>query len=211
MSTEPPTPASSKEVAPPLSGYALWLIPSKPATPEYQSLISHLASLERASPTFVPHITLLHPISTSIPVDEIKATLRSAIEKAKSSSSTTAQSPSSNPSPDSKSLFHGPLRLKPAQSGSKYYQSVLAPVHPTPPLLALRKQVQEAFGLNELPDYFPHLSLLYGELTQERRDELAKVANDRGFKDEVEVEDVVIVDSEGVPEGWKMVGRESLV
>ncbi|WWD16852.1 hypothetical protein CI109_101284 [Kwoniella shandongensis] len=178
-----------------LSGYALWIVPSESQTPSYQSLISHLASLEPSSPSFNPHITLLHPIPLSTPLDEIHSTLRQAIDRASTKSG---------------SMTDKPLTLGKAQSGEKYYQSVLAPVEPTPSLLALREEVQSAFRLTGLKEYFPHLSLLYGDLTKERRDELALIANEKGFEKEVEVKEVVIVRSVGSAEEWKTVGREKL-
>ncbi|WVQ94561.1 hypothetical protein IAU59_001641 [Kwoniella sp. CBS 9459] len=187
---------SSSSGAPPLNAYALWLVPSlEEQSDRLQSLINELASLESASPTFDPHITLLHPIDISIPLPEIHETLRAAIESASGTAG---------------GLKDFTVQLSPAQSGSKYYQSVLAPVKPESKLLALRRECETAFGLKDLPDYFPHLSLLYGELSKERRDEIAKVGNEQGELDKVEVDMVAIVRCVGTPEDWEVVGTEKL-
>lgn len=89
------------------------------------------------------------------------------------------------------------LELLPAQSGTSYFQSVLAPVKPTATLLSLREQTVAAFSSSgssppspslaplsdskekrgKKDDYFPHLSLFYGDCTQQKRDEIASVAN----------------------------------
>ncbi|WVF67062.1 hypothetical protein IAT40_001806 [Kwoniella sp. CBS 6097] len=183
--------------APPLNAYALWLVPSlEEQSDRLQTLINELASLEPASPTFEPHITLLHPIDLSVPLSEVHKTLRQAIDAT---------------SDEEGSLKDFTVQLSPAQSGSKYYQSVLAPVRPASKLLALRKECEKAFGLKELPKYFPHLSLLYGELSGKRRDEIADVANRQGELDKVEVDVVAIVRCVGTPKDWEVVGTETLI
>ncbi|OCF43404.1 hypothetical protein I317_02703 [Kwoniella heveanensis CBS 569] len=183
--------------APPLNAYALWLVPSlEEQSDRLQTLINELASLESASPTFEPHITLLHPIDLSVPLPEVHKTLRAAIDATSSK--------------ENGGLKDFTVQLTPAQSGSKYYQSVLAPVKPESKLLTLRKECEKAFRLKDLPEYFPHLSLLYGELSGRRRDEIADVANRQGELDKVEVDVVAIVRCVGTPEDWEVVGTEKL-
>ena len=107
------------------------------------------------------------------------------------------------------------LHLEPAQKGDKYFQSVLSPVKPTDDLLDLRRKCQEEWGEEEKV-YFPHLSLFYGDFTPERRDQIALEANktkdfdiddERGkLLDRVKVEEIVIVDTEGRADQWRVVG-----
>lgn len=68
--------------------------------------------------------------------------------------------------------------------------------------------------MDELPKYFPHLSLLYGDLSKERRDQLAGEAQRRfeeqELRREVRVGAVVVVDCAGTVGDWKVVGRVDL-
>ena len=59
--------------------------------------------------------------------------------------------------------------------------------------------------------YFPHLSLLYGDLDKERRDELAKKVNEEmDLRGNVEVEEIAVVDCTGTADQWKTVATVSL-
>lgn len=103
------------------------------------------------------------------------------------------------------------LSLKPAQAGTHYYQSVLAPVAPDEQLSRLREACQNAFKVEGLAVYFPHLSLLYGDLDKERRDELAKRVNEEmTLVGDVEIEEIAIVDCTGTADQWKTVATVSL-
>lgn len=105
------------------------------------------------------------------------------------------------------------LGLGPAQTGEKYYQSVLAPVKPTASLLALRDGCEEKWGPSA-KEYFPHLSLFYGYASPERREQIARKANE-GFGEvqlvgEVEIGEIVVVDSRGTADEWKVVGSVTI-
>ena len=148
---------------------------------------------EITSPSFSPHITLIHPISKSIPVDEITSLLTECVSKAALKDDKLS------------------LKLKPAQAGTHYYQSVLAPVAANEGLSRLRDACQQAFKVEGLAVYFPHLSLLYGDLDKERRDELAKKVNEEmDLMGDVEVEEIAVVDCTGTADQWKTVATVSL-
>jgi hypothetical protein len=103
------------------------------------------------------------------------------------------------------------LSLKPAQAGTHYYQSVLAPVQPDEALSRLREACQSTFKLEGLAVYSPHLSLLYGDLDKERRDELAKKVNDEmTLIGDVGIEEIQVVDCTGTADQWKTVASVSL-
>ncbi|WVN86610.1 allantoinase [Cryptococcus depauperatus CBS 7841] len=162
--------------APPLlSGYALWLVPDEPQNTHYHSLIKALAEGEPLSPIFEPHITLFHPIPITESTEKIENTIREVVVK------------------NSVELANFFLKLLPAQSGTSYYQSVLAPVKPTPTLLALRQECVEAFASQPIPDYFPHLSLFYGDKAQERREEIAAEANAQGVLEKVKMREISVI------------------
>lgn len=179
--------------------YALWLVPAKPAHTPLSKLITYLSSLETSSPTFLPHITLWYPVPIDTPVETIKSTLTSIVSSLKAEYA----------------LSDLNLDLRPAQTGEQYFQSVLAPVNPTEALLAIRRACEAEWGPST-KEYFPHLSLFYGDETQERREEIAKVANEQkgGEKGELvnslKVGEIVVVDVRGSAGGWKVMGRVKL-
>ncbi|WOO82776.1 uncharacterized protein LOC62_04G006262 [Vanrija pseudolonga] len=184
-----------------LEGHCLWLVPTADEVTRLQSLIDTLASQEASAPTFHPHITLLHPLgkeSTS-PPQAITSTLEAAVAQFNKARGAT-----------------GPIKLtldKPV-AGEKYFQSVLTPVDESGDksvaLRQLRTAVEDAF--DERPAvFYPHLSLLYGDLSHERRLELvAEAEKQLEFPREVVVEDAVVVDINGTAPEWKIVARVKL-
>lgn len=98
--------------------------------------------------------------------------------------------------------------------GQKYYQCVLSPVDEAEgrgvQLERLRAACLEAFGEDQ-PFYFPHLSLTYGELTEDQRWQIVDEAHSatewpkKSFFNEV-----VLVDINGVADQWRVVERYRL-
>ncbi|WVO25167.1 uncharacterized protein IAS62_006556 [Cryptococcus decagattii] len=184
-----------------LSGYAVWLIPSADEKQHYQPLINRLTKLgdgrsddeKSDSPSFEPHITLFAFIPLDTPIGQISDTLRQVVARVNTEASESSKAGATFE--NGSGLKDFVLGLLPAQSGTSYFQSVLAPVKPTATLLSLREQTVAAFSSSSLPppslsplsdslkkkgktdDYFPHLSLFYGDCTQQKRDEIASVAN----------------------------------
>ncbi|OXC65991.1 hypothetical protein AYX13_05191 [Cryptococcus neoformans] len=151
-------------------------------------------------PSFEPHITLFAFIPLDTPIGEICNTLRQVVARvaAQVSSSgpersdtmgTGGPGASASELESCKGLEDFVLGLLPAQSGRSYFQSVLAPVKPSTKLLSLREQTVAAFTPSpsdsdsdsqkreEKDDYFPHLSLFYGDCTPTKRAEIAAIAN----------------------------------
>ncbi|GFZ49250.1 hypothetical protein JCM24511_07000 [Saitozyma sp. JCM 24511] len=154
-----------------------------------RSLVNQLADEQPPALRFEPHVTLYHPVALDRPLDEVVASLRSLASHVK-----------------------GPLRLEllPAQGGQHYYQSVLAPVVPDEALLALRAAAEASWGPIEKP-YFTHLSLLYGDLDDERRACIAKGVNElRALPKALELDSVVLVRAVGRADEWEVVHREAL-
>ncbi|ODN80433.1 hypothetical protein L202_02678 [Cryptococcus amylolentus CBS 6039] len=180
--------------APPLTGYTLWLSPASPQKYQFQSLIKHLATFSEDAPVFEPHITLLAPVSLDVPLGEIEDTLGRIVAELGG-------------------LQEWKLQLKAAQKGDFYFQSVLAPVEPTKELLALREKVEQAFSVPGQSDYFPHLSLLYGDISAEKRDSISAEANKESKEDgfgEVEIGEIEIVRCVGDVADWVTVGKLTL-
>jgi hypothetical protein len=113
--------------------------------------------------------------------------------------------------PDLHSLDQLRLHLDPAQQGNKYFQCVLSPVKHAPELSALRGACERAFGIKPAEPYFPHLSLVYGELEEGRRREIAQQVNEgAGVPSSLEIVAIQIVRMEGPVEDWQVVGSVPL-
>ena len=172
--------------------FALWLEP-QPCTGQLAGVVNALSEAESGSPSFVPHITLLHPIARSTPVSSIVNDLRRLVQE----------------QGDLSGGIH--VALEAAQSGSHYYQCVLAPVSPNDSLSRLRSSCEAAFDVHPPGPYFPHLSLLYGDISEERRRELAHVANTaHKLPTALLLGEILVVNCEGTAAEWKVVGRVSL-
>jgi hypothetical protein len=91
---------------------------------------------------------------------------------------------------------------------------------PSNTLAKLRKECAKALDMEEAlqngPAYFPHLSLFYGDLSTERRDELAEEAqgklNSMALTAETEIvlAGIALVDCQGTVGDWKVIGQVDL-
>lgn len=159
-------------------------------------MINDLSRSLPGSPTFAPHVTLLAPVALSVPVWEVMTTLQKAINDASSRCS----------------LRGLQLELQPAQGGSHYFQSVLAPITPTDPLLILRRACEDAFSIHRPTPYFPHLSLLYGDITDQERSDIAdRVNRENRLPSAISVEEVVLVKALGKVQDWEIACTVNLV
>lgn len=99
-------------------------------------------------------------------------------------------------------------------AGDRYYQCVLAPVDEAEgrgrSLERLRAAFCNAFEESQ-PFYFPHLSLIYGDMDEDTRWKLADEAVANGkWPTKSEFAEVVVVDINGVADQWKIVERYQL-
>lgn len=115
-----------------------------------------------------------------------------------------------------------PLELQYQELGSHgtFFQYLFVAVEKSEELKELRSRVRTAClppNVTSKPDeYFPHLSLMYGEDTESRKvadvmEQLEKeggeeVRSGRGFT----ADEVLVVSCEGPPKEWKVLGRVKL-
>lgn len=172
-------------------GYSLWLEPEPSFAAPLRRIIDDLSGTEATSPAFDPHVTLAHPISLDESVETIERVIKEALQEV-----------------DGQALD---LELQPAENGETYYQSVLAPVRLVSQLTKLRKACMQAFGIESRKAYSPHLSLLYGDLTDTRRRELAGLVNEPSpFPSIVRFDRISIVSTVGLASEWQVVGQVKL-
>ena len=161
--------------------YALWLVPIGLVQDNLANEIQRLAAFEPRSTPFIPHVTLYHPIALNSPVETIIDTISACLTGM----------------PDELRL-----RLRPAQTGNSFYQSVLAAVDTHDALLSLQSRCEAAFG-SLGKEYFPHLSLKYGDIDPDRRTAIA--AQSMSAAQEVTVRGVTLMRLDGTVGEWQEV------
>lgn len=127
--------------------YHLWL---KPSGRVYDLLVKTIAELSQVyqAPFFEPHVTLLG----SLPGTEEEITLRS--------------------SQLGTSLRPFDIQLTTPAYGDQYFQCVFLKVQETPAMMNAHELATRLFEKHTSP-YMPHLSLLYGHYSIERKDKIA--------------------------------------
>jgi len=110
----------------------------------------------------------------------------------------------------------------PVAAGHTFFQSVLIPIPASAELLDLRVSTCDTLKVPFQP-YFPHLSLYYGDVSNEERETIieelhkegitqigtdgnTRVAGIQGFK----VEELWVVRCEGKPEEWEVLEKRAL-
>ncbi|GAA5830573.1 hypothetical protein JCM11251_002517 [Rhodosporidiobolus azoricus] len=154
-----------------MSGSTLWLCP--PATSQLPSLVERLADAHQTNEVFSPHATLAsEEIVPALPVEEL-------VEKTKK----------------------GLEQWREQQLGDQYYQCVLATLFPEQALLSLHEAVVRQFSLpSPPPPYFPHVSLVYGDLSIGLKASIIEDLKAQGEVTELEGE-----------EGVKIAGKKDFV
>ncbi|KAJ9091370.1 hypothetical protein QFC20_007656 [Naganishia adeliensis] len=62
-----------------LNMYSIWLCPKPSQSADLQKTIDHLAQKHQPAPTFPPHVTFFSGIDTSVPLEQVKATLKTGL------------------------------------------------------------------------------------------------------------------------------------
>ncbi|KAK0531853.1 hypothetical protein OC835_003535 [Tilletia horrida] len=201
-------------------GLALWLVPARPQLPTIQAVQSELRRLHPSTPRFEPHVTLLAGFDPAVHGDaaRIWEVTRAEVGKWRATRK--------------RGEMKGALDVKLADVTTRnmFFQCILASLHKDADLMALNSALRTAFDLiTSQPPYFPHLSLLYGDLTPTQIQDTIQTLLDRGIferhagdsegvvlvgdgkeEDEVRVDALELVhvelwDCEGRPEEWKQV------
>jgi hypothetical protein len=109
--------------------------------------------------------------------------------------------------------------------GSEFYQCVLAALDPSPSLFTLHESLLRSFDLAvpSPPTYFPHLSLIYANLTPEQKAQIiadlkqdgdvidlpeggCEIVGEKGFTPS----EVLLVRTGGPPPEWEILARVPL-
>lgn len=159
--------------------YSLWFEPSGDIAYKLQERIKKLSD-EYDTPVFSPHVTLLGSINSS---------------KTESVSLTNTLASSLHP-------FE--LELTKAGYRDSFYQSLFIHVDQTSQLAEIRHRACRLFGTGREEKYMPHLSLLYGDLSQKEKERILNLVG-REFYIRFRVKNLVLMKTDGNPDQWKRI------
>ncbi|KAI3710101.1 hypothetical protein L2E82_39875 [Cichorium intybus] len=132
--------------------YSVWALPPDDVTERLKKLMVGLRS-EFGGPEFEPHVTAVGAISLT--EDDARDKLKKACEGLKSYNATVEK----------------------VATGTFFYQCVFLLLHPTTEVMETGAHCWNHFGYKSSTPYMPHLSILYGDLTDEEKKKAQEKAN----------------------------------
>jgi len=169
-----------RNLMPEHSTYSLWLQPDVDITYRLQGYIDKL-STKYETPVFEPHVTLLGGLrSTETELLSLAETLASSLR---------------------------PFELKLTKAGytEHYYQSLFIHIKKSSSLMEAHSLSCRLFDCDPKKKYMPHLSLLYGELSQNEKERILNIIG-REFYTPFTVKSLDLIKSDGKPKDWEKVG-----
>ncbi|KAL4563405.1 hypothetical protein LXL04_027446 [Taraxacum kok-saghyz] len=132
--------------------YSVWAISSEDVTERMKKLMVGLRS-EFGGPEFEPHVTVVGAITLT--EDEARDKLKKACEGLKSFNATVQK----------------------VATGTFFYQCVYLLLHPTTEVMETGAHCWNHFGYKPSTPYMPHMSILYGDLSEEEKKRAQDKAN----------------------------------
>jgi len=129
------------------SRYHLWLKPARGVSERFAGVIQQFA-LELDAPTFDPHITLLGNLNGS---DAEQVTRTNELARR---------------------LQPFPIHVRGPAFGEDYFHCVFLVAEMTPPLFHAHASARRIFYQEEGGHYLPHLSLVYGRFSKDRKKDI---------------------------------------
>ena len=161
--------------------YSLWFMPDGSVYDKFETIIKDLAKKYNA-PIFKPHVTLIGGITD-----------KDVFEKTELLS---------------KKIKPFTIKIIKASYMFDYYRCVLALAEKSLEIMDAARQAREIFSNYNKREYIPHLSLLYGEISEELKQ---KIVNELGdVKAEFEVKDIKLVTGGDIPEEWTVIKEYKL-
>ena len=157
-------------------GYSIWLMPIGEV---YNTLNSLILKLSRKYSTsyFKPHVTLIGSLTGSE-----KGIIAKTVQLA--------------------SLIH-PLRIEldRVEYLNKYFRCLFIKVKETDELMEANQKARKMFGRETDPKYMPHLSLMYGNLPPQTKEEIiAEIGKEISVS--FDVNSIHLFSTNGEPEDW---------
>lgn len=159
-------------------GYSLWLLPQEDIKLKYQSIISKLSN-EHSFPSFEPHITLL---------GEVEGEEQDIVNKTQQLVNML------------KPLI---LQAGPIKAEDFFFRAVYVQIEASQDLLKMHRNAEFVFNAKRGGLYNPHMSLMYGDYSQDIKENIIK---DLGsLQDKFTVDVIRLVRSQGTIIDWKTV------
>jgi len=160
-------------------GYSIWLMPKGEVYRKLAEIISQL-SKKYSTPNFEPHFTLIGDLLGS-EEEIISKTLKLAGQ-----------------------LKPFEIKLKKADYFDEYFKCLFIRAEKTKEIIKANNIAREIFNLNSDPEYMPHLSLMYGNLSSETKE---KILADLGkeFNISFEVKSIHLFSTTGEVKAWSKV------
>ena len=158
--------------------YSLWLMPTRNESKYWRSVIASLAQCFEAS-VFEPHITLLGTISADFAELDRWAnniTSKMAILQLTINRPTTLDS---------------------------YYRCLFMEIYQSQELHTLRRQAIQHFDY-KVEKYYPHMSLLYGQYDQRRKDIVIEELQESNYRKTLHIGRIVVMKISDRVEDWKI-------
>ncbi|KAJ0017563.1 hypothetical protein Pint_10168 [Pistacia integerrima] len=124
--------------------YSVWAAPPEDVIPRIKKLMEGLRS-EFGGPQFEPHMTVVGLVSLT--KDDALAKFKAACDGLKTYNCSVDR----------------------VATGTFFYQCVYLLIHPTTEVVEASAKSSSTFGFKSSTPYMPHISLLYGDLTDEEK------------------------------------------
>ncbi len=164
--------------------FSLWLPLPREAHERFQALIARL-SARLGTPAFEPHITLLGGLTGA--EEDLRQRTRALACAIKS--------------------FE--VRLLEVAWLDDYYRCLFVEVAASRTLHAAREAAGRQFDRHLDTGFYPHLSLVYGELEEKEKEQILDDIG-RSFDESVRIENLALYDTSGPPPVWRCVERRRL-
>ena len=159
--------------------YALWLRPFGDASFELKKRIKKLSE-KFSTPVFEPHITMLSGLRRGeTELIQLTDTLAGSLS---------------------------PFSIELTEVGYRnhYYQSIFIHVKKTQPFIDAQQTAERLFGCTTDESYFPHLSLMYGDISAKEKARAVHVMG-KSFHISFPVHSLLLIRTEGEVEDWKKI------
>ncbi|KAI9342617.1 2',3'-cyclic-nucleotide 3'-phosphodiesterase [Obelidium mucronatum] len=175
-----------------IPGLSLWIGPPKGSVLDRKlnDIVSHFSS-KLGTPKWGPHITLLGSVVATAEQATLK--IQQAVQ--------------------GRGSFKVPL--VDLVTKDFYFQCVMAKAEETAELMSLNALLRTVYPPPHSEPYWPHLSLVYGDLDAKTKDQIVEeIKSNKEWSDivgsVVEVSEIQLWNTEGAVDNWKLVGTVSL-
>jgi 2'-5' RNA ligase len=166
-------------------GYSLWLMPSGDAYNRLNSIMSGLCR-KHSSPFFEPHITLMGEVTG--PKQEVISGTKRLVEKTRPFT----------------------VRLNRIGYFDEYFRCLFIQAEKTDELMKANLMARQEFSRQDDPEYFPHLSLMYGDFPEKAKQDIIREIG-KELRISFNVESIHIFSTRGGARDWHRVREFPLI